>query len=129
MSVFNTALGAMFAGLANAAGVAVVYLRGPDWGSSVEATAIVGRTEFDEDDGNGAIVRRTARDLIFEAEALDLGAGAGPFDPAAGDRITEDDGVHTTTYEVVPIPGEGPFRRTGPQIRIHTQKLSVADAT
>lgn len=101
----------------------IVYEQG---GGRIELAATIGRTEFEIDDGAGALVRVEARDFLVSAADLVL-AGA-PVLPDRGDRIRETGGDKVYVYEVM-APGGGvpwrwsdPWRRT---LRIHTRQVET----
>ena len=106
------------------AGRAITYARGA---ASVELTATVGRTEFEQVDEYGVVHRTESRDFLVSAEDLILNAVE--VLPAAGDVITEDDGTKTYTYEVMAPGGEPPWRHSDPQrvrLRIHSKHVGTA---
>lgn len=101
-------------------GRTVTYSRGTD---SVAIAALIGQTEFASDSGDSGAVSFKSRDFIVIADELDFGGGQ--LTPEAGDTILDGD----DTYEVMRIPGQQPFRRSGPSeqiLRIYTKLVDVA---
>lgn len=105
--------------LAESAGSAVVYVHGPH---RTTITATVGRSVFESQGANGVVEQWEARDYIVKAGDLPSG------EPERGDRIFEDYGATTVTYEVVTPRGVplwhygDSFQKT---IRIHTKRVDV----
>ena len=128
MKAFHQAIAAMGSTLRASCGLTVTYHRGE---SSVEVTAVVGRTLYESDDASGAIVKAESRDYFVEAVAIDFGAGA--VEPEPGDRIAEPlaGGATADVYEVMPLGPEPCYRKSDPQgntLRVHT-KLVEAGVT
>lgn len=101
----------------------VSYRRGTD---SVDLQATVGKTVFEQADGNGLIQRIEARDFLVRAEDLVL-AGQTTL-PRAGDQVREAQGVTTHVYEVMAPGGEPPFRYSDPfrrTVRVHTKHIAT----
>ena len=101
----------------------VVYERGSD---SVELSATIGRTEFEQADEYGTVHRIEARDYLVRAEDLVL-AGQQTL-PQAGDRIREIDGAQTFIYEVMAPGTEPPWRYSDANrrtLRIHTKHVAT----
>jgi len=104
----------------------VVYQRGAE---SVELSATIGRTEFEQADEYGTIRRTEARDYLVRA--VDLIIGGAQVLPKAGDRIRETDGGVTFIYEVMAPGGEPPWRYSDPirqTLRIHTKSIGTESA-
>lgn len=104
----------------------VVYQRG---GASVEVSATVGRTEFEQADDAGLIHRVESRDFIVWSADLDLGEGVTL--PKPGDRIRETSGTSVFVYEVNAPGGETPWRYCDPyrtSLRIHTKHIATEAA-
>ncbi len=86
--------------------------------------ATLGRTEYQENDGEGVVTKWTDCDFIFPAEQLALGGKR--TEPQEGDEVhvlDKNDSI-TRTYEVMPIPDQQCFRycdsfRHG--IRVHAK--------
>ncbi|MEZ6099984.1 MAG: hypothetical protein R3E01_13530 [Pirellulaceae bacterium] len=97
----------------------VVYARDAD---EVAVLATIGKTTFEHDDGQGAIIRTQVRDYLIDAPKLVL-AGEAVL-PKPGDRIKEVEGGHTYIYEAMAIAGEPCWRYSDPfrlKLRIHTK--------
>ena len=125
MTAFHTAIATAQATLRSSCGLTVTYHRGE---SSVEVTAVAGRTASEADDGSGIIVEAEVRDFLIEAAAIDFGAGA--VEPEPGDRIWEPAAAGGTAdvYEVVPLGPEPCYRRSdrrGNMLRIHTRLVQT----
>lgn len=105
--------------LAESAGSTVVYVHGPH---RTTITATVGRSVFEAQGANGVVEQWEARDYIVKAGDLPSG------EPERGDKIFEDYGASTVTYEVVTPRGVplwhygDSFQKT---IRIHTKRVDV----
>lgn len=92
--------------------------------------ATIGRSEFEQVDEHGLVVRSVLRDYLVRAADLVLG-GARVL-PRAGDRIREAvSETVTLVYEVVsPSPDEPPYRTSDPYgitLRIHTRHVDTED--
>lgn len=105
----------------------VVYRRGD---RTVELNATIGRTQYEQDDGYGVVMRAEARDYIVRA--IDLALDGVQTTPEVGDRIEETMCGNVYVYEVLPIGSSeqhwrhaDPFRQT---MRIHTKLVSQGDA-
>ena len=101
----------------------VTYQRGDD---SAEVSATIGKTEFQIDDGAGAMLRVESRDYLILA--ADLVIGGSPTLPKRGDRIREFTGSQVFVYEVIG-PGDEPcwrwsdaYRHT---LRVHSKQVDV----
>jgi hypothetical protein len=103
----------------------VTYRRGD---RVVELNATIGRTEFQQDDGYGIVVRSESRDYIVRAS--DLSLDGVPTLPEVGDRIEEIQCGETYVYEVLPIGASQQHWRFSDQfrqtIRIHTRQIGGA---
>lgn len=104
----------------------VAYRRGE---RSVELAATIGRTEYQQDDGYGIVIRAEARDYIVRA--CDLALDGAETLPEVGDRIEELQGGTVYVYEVLPIGAQqqhwryaDPFRQT---VRIHTKQVGAEE--
>jgi hypothetical protein len=104
----------------------VTYRRGD---RSVELLATMGRTEYQQDDGYGIVIRSEARDYLVRA--CDLAIDGLETLPAVGDRIEELQGGTVYVYEVLPIGAQqqhwkyaDPFRQT---VRIHTKQVGASE--
>ena len=101
----------------------VLYQRGAE---SIELSATIGRTEFEQADEYGVLHRTESRDYIIRAADLVL-AGETVL-PKAGDQIRETDGALTHVYEVMAPGGEPPWRYSDPYrvaLRIHTKHVKT----
>jgi len=99
----------------------VVYRRGE---LGVELTAVIGRSPYQQDDGEGVITRAQVRDFLIDTHALLLSI-IGSL-PKAGDRIVEIDDDQTFIFEVMPLGAEPHFRFSDPyrlKLRIHTKQI------
>jgi hypothetical protein len=102
----------------------VEYRRGQE---SLELLAAIGRSVYEVDDGNGAIVRVHARDFIVRTDALVLGGAVST--PRRGDRVIERTSEgQEIAHEVTSISGQPEWdysdqaRRT---MRIHTKQATA----
>ncbi len=105
------------------ASTGVVYQRGAE---QVAVQATIGKTEFEIDDGSGAIQRFQTRDYLIQTEELVLG-GVLTL-PVAGDRIRETVGDQTLVYEVLAPGNEPHFRYSDPfrkVLRIHSKYVGT----
>jgi len=107
----------------------VTYQRGDPGmgGSSVDLSATVGRTEFEIDDGAGALIKIESRDYLILA--ADLVLDAEQTVPKQGDIIRETQGAKVYVHEVIAPGGvsggahyrySDPYRKT---LRIHTKLI------
>ena len=99
----------------------VVYRRGE---LGVELTAVIGRSAYQQDDGEGAITRAQVRDFLIDTRSLLLSI-IGSL-PKPGDRIVEIDDTQTFVFEVMPMGAEPHFRFSDPyrlKLRIHTKQI------
>jgi hypothetical protein len=100
----------------------VVYRRDD---RSVCVRATIGRTEYQQDDGAGVIIRAESRDFLIRAR--DLVIDGLRVLPEAGDRIEETAHGTMFVYEVLPVGSlqphyrySDPYRQT---LRIHTKLI------
>ena len=104
--------------LNESAGTSVVYVHGPHRST---ITATVGRSVFESQGANGVVEQWESRDYIVKVGDL-------TGEPERGDRIFEDYGTNTVTYEVVTPRGVplwhygDAFQKT---LRIHTKRVDV----
>jgi len=99
----------------------ITYVRAAE---SVEISATIGRTEFEQADEYGAVRRTEARDYLVRT--ADLVIAGEQVLPKAGDRIRESDASVTFIYEVMAPGGEPPWRYSDPYrqtLRIHTKYI------
>ena len=93
---------------------------------SVELPATIGKSEYEQDDGEGVITRAQVRDFLINTKDL-LGSPIGTW-PRRGDRILESDGETTFIYELMSIGSEPPWRYSDPfrvKLRIHTKLVDT----
>ena len=101
----------------------VVYRRGE---LGVELTAVIGRSAYQQDDGEGVITRAQVRDFLIDTHSLLLSI-IGSL-PKPGDRIVEIDDTRTFVFEVMPLGAEPHFRFSDPyrlKLRIHTKQIET----
>jgi hypothetical protein len=99
----------------------VVYRRG-ELGATLQAT--IGKSMYDQDDGEGIVTRSQVRDFLIDTYAL-LSSIIGTL-PRRGDTIVEIDGEHTFIFEVMALGGDPPWRYSDPfrlKLRIHTKQI------
>ena len=106
----------------------VTYQRGdPGSGvSSVDVLATIGRTEFEVDDGAGALLKVESRDYLILTADLVLDGQQTP--PKQGDFILETVGTTTYVYEVMAPGGAPHYRHSDPYrqtLRIHTKLIGT----
>lgn len=104
----------------------ITYQRDAD---EVVVKAVIGKTVFRVENGNGLVERIESRDFLVKA--TDLVLADEQVDPATGDRILEEAIGKIFTYEVL-APGNEPcWRYSDPQrrtLRIHTKLVTAEDA-
>lgn len=101
----------------------VVYRRGE---LGAELLAVIGRSNYQQDDGNGVITRSQVRDYLIDTQSLLLSI-IGSL-PRRGDKIIEIDGDQTFVFEVMALGGEPPWRYSDPfrlKLRIHTKQIET----
>jgi len=99
----------------------VVYRRG-ELGVTLQAT--IGRSMYDQDDGEGVITRSQVRDFLIDTYSL-LSSIIGSL-PRRGDTIVEFDDGTTFIFEVMALGGDPPWRYSDPfrlKLRIHTKQI------
>ena len=99
----------------------VVYRRG-ELGATLQAT--IGKSMYDQDDGEGIVTRSQVRDFLIDTQSL-LQSNIGTL-PRRGDTIVEIDGDHTFIFEVMALGGDTPWRYSDPfrlKLRIHTKQI------
>jgi hypothetical protein len=104
----------------------VVYHRGS---SSVEVSATIGQTTFEQADEFGGIQRLESRDYLIRT--ADLVLDSETVLPEPGDRIHETSGENVFVYEVMAPGSEPPFRYSDPYrkaLRIHTKHVATETA-
>ena len=99
----------------------VVYRR-DELGAVLKAT--IGKSEYDQDDGEGIVTRSQVRDFLIDTQSLLLSV-IGSL-PRRGDTIVEIDGDTTFIFEVMALGGDPPWRYSDPfrlKLRIHTKQI------
>jgi hypothetical protein len=99
----------------------VVYRRG-ELGATLQAT--IGKSMYDQDDGEGIVTRSQVRDFLIDTYSL-LSSIIGTL-PRRGDTIVEIDGDQTFIFEVMALGGDPPWRYSDPfrlKLRIHTKQI------
>ena len=115
--------------VSGSAGTAVTFHRGE---SSVEVTALIGRTEVESASGDGTMVLSQVRDFIILAADLviEVDGEDAQIEPKEGDLITEQRGGRVFTYQVFQVGGEV-FRWVGvaeTYLRIHAKHIKTEAA-
>ena len=93
---------------------------------SVDLPATIGKSEYEQDNGEGVITRAQVRDFLINTKDL-LASPIGTW-PRRGDRILETDGDTTFVYELMSIGNEPPWRYSDPfrvKLRIHTKLVDT----
>jgi len=101
----------------------VVYRRGE---LGVELSAVIGRSTYQQDNGEGLVTRSQVRDYLIDTQSLMLSIIGGL--PKRGDRIIEIDGEQTFVFEVMSLGGDPPWRFSDPfrlKLRIHTKQIDT----
>jgi hypothetical protein len=106
------------------AGSAIVYHAGQ---TSIEISdAVLGKSEYETEDGTGAKIRSIVTDWLIAPARLQIDDVQ--FEPVPGHRIDQTvDGV-TRRYEVQNLGAEGCWRFSGPsrdRYRIHVREIPV----
>jgi hypothetical protein len=104
----------------------VVYQRGAVSSAPIDAT--VGRTVFEQADEYGVVQKTESRDFLMFTTDLVLNGDLTL--PQRGDRVLEEQGSKTFTYEVVAPGGEPVFRYSDPyrkSLRIHTKHTATQE--
>jgi hypothetical protein len=99
----------------------VVYRRG-ELGVLLRAT--IGKSMYDQDDGEGIVTRSQVRDFLIDTRDL-ITSIIGSL-PQRGDTIVEIDSDHTFIFEVMALGGDPPWRYSDPfrlKLRIHTKQV------
>jgi len=93
---------------------------------SVELTATIGMSRYEQDDGEGVITRAQVRDYLIDTRSL-IQSAIGTL-PRRGDRIIEQDGDTTFVFETMSIGSDPPWRYSDPfrvKLRIHTKQVET----
>ena len=101
----------------------VVYRRAE---LGVELIATIGKSDYQQDDGEGIVTRSQVRDFLIDTRSLLLSI-IGSL-PRRGDHIVELDGDKTFIFEVMSLGGEPPWRYSDPfrlKLRIHTKQIET----
>jgi hypothetical protein len=91
---------------------------------SVLIRATIGKSMYDQDDGEGIVTRSQVRDFLINTR--DLTTSIIGSLPKAGDTIVEIDNESEFTYEVMAMGSEPPWRYSDPfrlKLRIHTKQV------
>ncbi|MGV3483365.1 MAG: hypothetical protein ACO1RT_02975 [Planctomycetaceae bacterium] len=99
----------------------VVYRRG-ELGAQLLAT--IGRSTYQQDDGQGIVTRSQVRDFLIDTHTL-LTSIIGTL-PRRGDQIVEIENDKTFIFEVMALGGDPPWRYSDPfrlKLRIHTKQI------
>lgn len=120
MTMFERGLGIHARRLGQAAGKAVVYRRGA---VSVPIVATRGQTTYEQDLGDGRIVRAQTQDWILDA--IRLGQTEIGSLPQAGDQIIEQSGGRCVTWELMSLGRGTAWERSGQSdlVRVHTKEV------
>lgn len=93
---------------------------------SVELTATIGVSRYEQDDGEGVVTRAQVRDYLIDTRSL-VQSAIGTL-PRRGDRIIEVDGDTTFVFEAMSIGSDPPWRYSDPfrvKVRIHTKQVET----
>jgi len=93
---------------------------------SVELTATIGMSRYEQDDGEGVITRAQVRDYLIDTRSL-IQSAIGTL-PRRGDRILEQNGDTTFVFETMSIGSDPPWRYSDPfrvKLRIHTKQVET----
>lgn len=93
---------------------------------SAEVRATIGRSLYDQDNGEGIVTRSQVRDYLIDTSEL-LNSVIGSL-PRRGDQIIEAENNCQVTYEVMSLGGEPPWRYSDPfrlKLRIHTRQIDT----
>lgn len=93
---------------------------------SAELSVTIGRSLYQQDDGEGVITRSQVRDYLINTADL-LNSVIGSL-PRRGDQIIEQDGNQVLTFEAMALGGEPPWRYSDPfrfKIRLHTKQIDT----
>lgn len=100
---------------------AVIYRRDA---LSAELRATIGRSLYEQDNGEGVITRSQVRDYLIDTSEL-MNSVIGSL-PRRGDQIIELENNCQYTFEVMSLAGEPPWRYSDPfrlKLRIHTRQI------
>lgn len=122
---FDSAIDRLSTRLKGSAGVIVTYCRGD---ASVELTASVGQTPYEQTDENGIVTRFELRDFLVDASDLVLEGVT--ILPKPGDQVRQVLGDTTHVYETMSLSGMPCYSSSGPskeRLRIHTKLLQILE--
>lgn len=97
--------------------------------AEAELPATIGRSFYEQDDGEGIVTRSQVRDFLIDTADLLL-SPIGSL-PKRGDWILESEDGTTFTYEVMSLGGEPAWRYCDPfrlKLRIHTKLIDTEEA-
>jgi hypothetical protein len=96
----------------------VTYRRG---GGSVDLTATIGQTRYEEARSDGLVEQHVAVDFLVAVG--DLVIDGSPVTPVRGDRIDWTTGGTTRTYQVLPLPDNRVYSTDAyyTRYRVHTK--------
>jgi hypothetical protein len=98
--------------------------------TEAELSATIGKSEYDQDDGEGIVTRSQVRDFLINTSDL-LESAIGSL-PRRGDSIVEVVGTKVFEFEVMSLGNEPPWRYSDPfrfKLRIHTKQVGVRPET
>lgn len=104
----------------------VIYQRDD---AEAELPATIGRSFYEQDDGEGIVTRSQVRDFLIDTADLLL-SPIGSL-PKRGDWILETENGTTFTYELMSLGGEPAWRYSDPfrlKLRIHTKLIDTEEA-
>ncbi len=102
----------------------VLYSRTGTGSGTVIVSAMIGRTEWEQTDDLGTVLRTESRDFIIKAKDLVLSGVV--VTPKDDDEIREDIGQQVFVYQVMAPGAEPPWRHADfhrHQLRIHTKHV------
>ncbi|QDT62365.1 hypothetical protein SV7mr_49130 [Stieleria bergensis] len=97
--------------------------------AEADLPATIGRSFYEQDDGEGIVTRSQVRDFLIDTADLLL-SPIGSL-PKRGDWILETEDGATFTYEVMSLGGEPAWRYSDPfrlKLRIHTKLINTEEA-
>lgn len=97
--------------------------------TEAELHATIGKSSYEQHDGEGVVTRSQVRDFLIDTADLLL-SEIGSL-PRRGDRIDQNDGEQTIVYEVMSLGSEPPWRFSDPfrlKLRIHTKQIDTLPA-
>ncbi len=97
--------------------------------AEAELQATMGRSTYQQDDGEGIVTRSQVRDFLIDTSDL-VSSSIGSL-PRRGDRIHQSEGETTIVYEVMSLGNDPPWRFSDPfriKLRIHTKQIDTITA-